>query len=328
MTGPVALVVTNEGTGRTRPIELLEARHPDLSAGTHCLIPALAGGRSAVAHYPLLARRRGRFVLGPAAGPAGRPVRHLGGQPDPAGAQRGSGRADRRSPAGQSRPAAGSLSAPSGRAALGTHRRRPGRRGPAVPAWRRHPHRALASHRPARRPDGAAHRAGLPRRRHRPARSPSGCARGHRCRLEPGGGGQPGGLGDPAPARERFITSGWSRRVARQLAGGHDIADDVLATLALIEGDPSALVDPAAVASNGLLVAVLGRLDERSTSLFDRRPTAVRGRGGAAARHRRLGRRPAGPRPRPGTDCGGLARRARRSGRRPRRGVAPGVLAR
>lgn len=63
--GQVTLTVVNAGTARTRTLELSEPGTADLTAGMRCLLPGLRRGRTAQATYRLYAIRRGRFELGP-----------------------------------------------------------------------------------------------------------------------------------------------------------------------------------------------------------------------------------------------------------------------
>ncbi len=265
-TGSVALVVTNDGTSRTRPIELLEPGTPDLSDGTHCLIPALAAGRAAVSHYQLTARRRGRFVLGP-------PQVRLG---DPFGTWED----NRTLPvvsevlvvptvvALQGSPTSGgSLSAPSGRAAQGTTGGDPD---VGVRQYQRGDDIRTVHWRATARHDDLMVRLTEP-----VSHGGATVLLDHRLRAHAGSGADSSlevAVSLAASVTLHLLAADNHVRLiaqnGRQLAGGHDIADEVLASLALLEGDPSTLVDPAAVASNGLLVAVLGRLDERTTSLL------------------------------------------------------------
>jgi uncharacterized protein (DUF58 family) len=260
------LVVTNEGTGRTRPIELLEPGVPDLSNGTHCLIPALAGGRAAVSHYQITAQRRGRFVLGP-------PQVRLG---DPFGTWED----NRTLPvisevlvvptvvALQGSPTSGgSLSAPSGRAAQGSTGGDPD---VGVRQYQRGDDIRTVHWRATARHDDLMVRLTEP-----VSHGGATVLLDHRSRAHAGTGADSSlevAVSLAASVTLHLIGDDHHVRLlahnGRQLAGGHDIADDVLASLALVEGDPSAVVDPSAAASNGLLVAVLGRLDERTTSLL------------------------------------------------------------
>lgn len=65
VTGQATLTVTNTGNARSSTLELAEPATPDLADGVHCLIPPLAPGRSAATTYRIHAERRGRFLLGP-----------------------------------------------------------------------------------------------------------------------------------------------------------------------------------------------------------------------------------------------------------------------
>ncbi len=325
-TGSVALVVTNEGTNRTRPIELLEQGTPELSTGTHCLIPALAGGRAAVSHYQLTAQRRGRFVLGP-------PQVRLG---DPFGTWED----NRTLPvvsevlvvptvvALQGSPTSGgSLSAPSGRAAQGNVGGDPDvgvrqyQRGDDIRTvhWR-----ATARHDDlmVRLTEPVSHGGATVLLDHRSgAHSGSGADSSLEIAVSLAASVTLHLLGDDNHVR--LIAQN-----GRQLAGGHDIADDVLASLALVEGDPSTFVDPR---RGGLQRAVdrraraAGRTDHVAA---DRRPAALVRGGGPAAGHRRLGRGDPVLRPGPDADGRGLAGRDGGPRGRPRPGVAAGLRGR
>ena len=308
------------------PIELLEPGTPDLSTGTHCLIPALAGGRAAVSHYQLTAQRRGRFVLGP-------PQVRLG---DPFGTWED----NRTLPvvsevlvvptvvALQGSPTSGgSLSAPSGRAAQGNVGGDPDvgvrqyQRGDDIRTvhWR-----ATARHDDlmVRLTEPVSHGGATVLLDHRSgAHSGSGADSSLEIAVSLAASVTLHLLGDDHHVR--LIAQN-----GRQLAGGHDIADDVLASLALVEGDPSTFVDPRAAASNGLLIAVLGRLDERTTSLLIAGRRRSSDGGGPAAGHRRLGRGDPVLRPGPDADGRGLAGRDGGPRGRPRPGVAAGLRGR
>lgn len=65
--GTVELAVTNTGGLRTHPMTVTDAAIDGLTAGVRCLVPPLRSGATAVVRYPLLATRRGRFVIGSAA---------------------------------------------------------------------------------------------------------------------------------------------------------------------------------------------------------------------------------------------------------------------
>ena len=63
--GRVVLAVTNTGSTRTPVIDLTEAAVPDLTGGVHTLVAAIRPGQTSMVGYPLVAARRGRFVIGP-----------------------------------------------------------------------------------------------------------------------------------------------------------------------------------------------------------------------------------------------------------------------
>jgi uncharacterized protein (DUF58 family) len=63
--GQVVLSLTNTGSSPTGAVEISERPTPDLTGGVRCLVPPLRGGHRAQTDYPLVAARRGRFLLGP-----------------------------------------------------------------------------------------------------------------------------------------------------------------------------------------------------------------------------------------------------------------------
>lgn len=63
--GSVRITLHNSGAGRVSALELTEPATDDLTTGLTCLLPPLRRGRSAQVDYPLRATRRGRFELGP-----------------------------------------------------------------------------------------------------------------------------------------------------------------------------------------------------------------------------------------------------------------------
>ncbi|MEP6560680.1 MAG: DUF58 domain-containing protein, partial [Nakamurella sp.] len=63
--GQVVLSVTNSGGTRTAALQISEPATTDLTPGVRCLLPPLRPGHQARTDYPLLALRRGRFLLGP-----------------------------------------------------------------------------------------------------------------------------------------------------------------------------------------------------------------------------------------------------------------------
>ena len=64
-TGVIRLLLTNDSGARTRPLEVVEPATTELTRGVRCLLPPLRGGSTGVVAYPLVAVRRGRFVIGP-----------------------------------------------------------------------------------------------------------------------------------------------------------------------------------------------------------------------------------------------------------------------
>lgn len=62
--GAVELALSNVGGLRTRPMIVTDAATEGLTAGVRCLVPPLRRGATAVVRYPLMATRRGRFVIG------------------------------------------------------------------------------------------------------------------------------------------------------------------------------------------------------------------------------------------------------------------------
>ncbi len=266
MTGSVALVVTNNGGSRTRPVELLEPGTPELSAGTHCLIPALSRGRSAVSHYALVAQRRGRFVLGP-------PQVRLG---DPFGTWE-----DNRTlpvltevlvvptvvPLQGSPTSGGSLSAASGRAAHGTVGGDPD---VGVRQYQRGDDIRTVHWRASARYDDLMVRLTEP-----VSHGGATVVLDHRSRAHAGTGTDSSletAVSLVASVALHLLGEDHHVRLmshtGRTLAGGHDIADDVLVSLALVEEDHATGIEPSVLATRGLLIAILGHPDERTTSLL------------------------------------------------------------
>ena len=259
------LVVTNAGPSRTRPIELIEAATHDLSTGTHCLIPALGRSRSAVTSYPLSAQRRGRFFLGP-------PQVRLG---DPFGTWED----NRTLPvftevlvvptvvALQGSPTSGgSLSAASGRAKQGTTGGDPD---VGVRQYQRGDDIRTVHWRASARHDDLMVRLTEP-----VSHGGATVLLDHRARAHAGVGADSSlEVAISLAASVALHLLGEDHHVklvshtGLQLAGGHDIADDVLAGLAMLTGDPGQVIVPGALGFSGLLVAVLGRLDRETASL-------------------------------------------------------------
>ena len=63
--GHAVLVITNTGQTRTPSIEISEPAVPGLTSGMRYLIAPIRRGESSRINYPVLAAQRGRFVLGP-----------------------------------------------------------------------------------------------------------------------------------------------------------------------------------------------------------------------------------------------------------------------
>jgi uncharacterized protein (DUF58 family) len=63
--GSVTMVLRNSGAARTRSIDVAEAPTAGFTAGVRYLVPPIKGGHTTEIRYPFEASRRGRFVLGP-----------------------------------------------------------------------------------------------------------------------------------------------------------------------------------------------------------------------------------------------------------------------
>ncbi|WP_164479127.1 DUF58 domain-containing protein [Nakamurella antarctica] len=266
LTGRVDLIITNTGSSQTRPIELQEAATPDLSPGAHCLIPALGRGRSAVTSYPVHAKRRGRFVIGP-------PHVHIA---DPFGTWE-----DSRSlpattevlvvpsviPLTGTPSSGGSKSAASGRAAQGTVGGSPDigirqyQRGDDIRSvhWR-----ASARH------DDLMVRLTEP-----VSHGGASVLLDHRASAHHGTGEDSSfetAVSLAASVALHLLAGDHQVRLVshtgKVLADGHDITDDVLASLALLETDPQRTIAASATTDTGLLVAVLGQTDRDTTKLL------------------------------------------------------------
>ena len=264
--GQAVLVITNTGLTRTPAIEMSEPAAPGLTSGMRYLIAPLRSGESARILYPVQARRRGRFALGPAHIRIGDPfelwednrtldartevlvvpnVVALTGMPTSSGAR----------------------SAASGRAALGTVGGdpdvgvRPYRNGDDIRTvhWRasaRHDDLMVRLEEPVSH-GGATilldHRACA----HRGVESESS--------LETA-------VVLAASICLHLLASDHQVKLVSHrgavLADGHDISDDVLAGLAVIEPDRSAVLTLPPIGRAGLLVAVIGDLTPTEATLL------------------------------------------------------------
>ena len=265
MDGSVDLLVTNISGGRTRPIELLEPAVADLSPGTHCMIPALGRGRSAVSRYPLRPVRRGRFALGP-------PQLRLG---DPFGCWEDNRTLPVRTevlvvprvvPLQGSPLSGGVLSAPSGRAARGSIGGDPD---VGVRTYQRGDDIRTVHWRASARHDDLLVRLTEP-----VSHGGATIVLDHRAHAHAGSGPDTSlelAVSLAASAALHLLSSDQHVRLVshsgRQLAGGHDIADDVLAGLAVLEPDRADQVSVGAVTTSGLLIGIFGALDDATAGL-------------------------------------------------------------
>jgi len=264
--GQVVLTLTNVGTSRTRPLDVSEPPTADLTAGLKVLLPSLRRGHSSQAVYRLYAIRRGRFLLGPPririSDPFGLweetrtiPVRTevlvvpavvtMTGMP----------------------PSTGARSAASGRAAVTTAGGDPDigirqyRSGDDIRTihWR-----ASARHDElmVRLDEPVSHGGAAVLLDHR--------AEGHR------GVGAASSLETAvtlaASISLHLLASDHEVRLlshsGQVIAQGHDIADDVLAGLAVVEPDDENQLTPTQIGTAGLLIAVLGDLSAESARLL------------------------------------------------------------
>ena len=264
--GRITLTITNAGRSRSRQVEITEPATPDLTAGVHCLLPALKRGRSGVANYRLQATRRGRFVLGP-------PRAQMG---DPFGAWEDS----RTLPAVtevlvvptvvelHGMPAStGSQSAASGRTTVGTGGGepdigiRPYQRGDDIRTvhWRmsaRHDDLMVRLNEPISH-GGATILIDYRDLAHRG---------------EGAGSSLETGITLAASMALHLLTADHRVKLLAHngevLADGHDIADDVLAKLAMVEPDGEGELSKDAISEPGLLIAVLGNMDVSQARLL------------------------------------------------------------
>ncbi len=278
LTGFADLVLTNDGARRTPPIELLEPRTPDLSGGTHCMIPALGRGRSAVCRYPVTPARRGRFLLGP-------PQLRLG---DPFGTWEDNRTLPVRTevlvvPAVaplQGTPLSGGMqSAPSGRAVQGSVGGDPD---VGVRVYQRGDDIRIIHWRASARHDDLMVRLTEP-----VSHGGTTIVLDSRARAHAGDGPDASlevAVSLAASAALHLLSGDQYVRLlshtGRQLAGGHDIADDVLAGLAVLVAGEEATIATDAVSRPGLLIGIFGSLDARVANLLI---AARRGRSNSVA---------------------------------------------
>ncbi len=272
--GQVTLNLTNAGTTRTRTLELSEPPTVDLTAGMRCLLPGLRRGRSAQATYRLFATRRGRFELGPPLVRFSDPfalwedVRVVDARTEvlvvPASVQLAG------LPAG-----AGNRSAASGRAALGSVGGDPDI---AVRSYRSGDDIRTIHWRASARHDELMVRLEEPVSHGGAVVLLDNRAPAHR------------GIGADS-SLETAVTLAASislhllatdhevrltAHTGEVIAHGHDISDDVLAGLAVLDpdDDPSVQIPP--VGSAGMLIGILGSVDPRQArQLVAHRPRGV-----------------------------------------------------
>ncbi len=264
--GSIRLLLTNAGSLRTRPLEVVEPATTDLTAGMRCLLPPLRSGATAVVGYPLTATRRGRFLIGPPSVRVSDPfglwednrvitsrtevmvvplVVTLAGMPSAVGARS----------AASGSAVAGTIG---GDPDVGIRHYNPGDDIRTI-HWR-----ASARHDElmVRVEEPVSHGGTTVMLDHRAA--------AHR------------GMG-PASSLETAVTLAASvslhllggdyqvrllSHTGAVIAAGNDIADDVLAGLADVEPDVVGDLQPAAIRAPGLVVAVLGDLDPAAAHLL------------------------------------------------------------
>lgn len=264
--GSVRLLLTNTAALRTRPLEVVEPATTDLTAGVRCLLPPLKPGATAVVGYPLIATRRGRFLIGP-------PRVRVS---DPFGLWEDNRIIPSRTEvmvvprvvALTGMPASvGSRSAASGEAVSGTSGGDPDvgirRYNPGDDIRTIH-WRASARHDElmVRLEEPVSHGGTSVLLDHRAA--------AHR------GIGPRSSLEDAvtlaASVSLHLLDGDYQVRLVSHtgavIATGNDIADDVLAGLADVEADVVGDLQPAAVRASGLVVAVLGDLDPTAAHLL------------------------------------------------------------
>ena len=273
--GHITLTLANDGTSRTRPLEISEAPTPDLTAGVRCLLPSLRRGRSAQASYRLYAIRRGRFELGPprvrVSDPFGlwEEVRTLPATSEvlvvPAVVQLAGMPAS-----------AGARSAASTRAASNTIGGDPD---VGIRAYRNGDDIRTIHWRASARHDDLMVRLDEP-----VSHGGAAVLLDHRVSAHRGTGAGSSletAVTLAASVSLHLLSTDHEVRLLSHtgdvLAQGHDIADDVLAGLAVVEPDDGQLA-PVAMGTAGLLIAVLGdQTAEETRLLIAAKPRHVRG---------------------------------------------------
>ena len=264
--GEAVLLITNSGLTRTPSIEISEPAVPGLTSGMRYLIAPIRSRGSSRIIYPIAASRRGRFVIGPAHIRIGDPfdlwednrtldastevlvvptVVSLTGMPSSSGAR----------------------SAASGRATLGTIGGDPDI---GVRAYRAGDDIRTIHWRASARHDELMVRLEEP-----VSHGGATILLDHRAIAHRGEG--------PASSLETAVVLAASislhlldsdhqvKLVSQRgavIAEGHDISDDVLAGLAVLEPDHRAGLKPFALGRAGLLVAVLGEMTQSDAHLF------------------------------------------------------------
>ena len=264
--GQVVLSIRNAGASRTGAIEISERPTADLTGGVRCLVPPLRPGHRAQTDYPLLAQRRGRFLLGPPSVRVGDPfglwednrtlpvrsevlvvptVVDLAGMPISTGTR--SAAADRAmSGATGGDPDVGIRHYRSGDDIRTIH-------------WR-----ASARHDDlmVRLEEPVSHGGAVVMLDHR---EPAHAGEGVHSSLETA-------VTLAASISLHLLAAEHQMRLTTHtgtvLANGRDIEDDVLAALAVIEPDRTGPMTAASVSGSGLIIAILGALDMPAARLL------------------------------------------------------------
>lgn len=264
--GQAALVITNSGLTRTPSIEISESAVPGLTAGMRYLIAPIRSGASSRIIYPVTAGQRGRFVLGP-------PHIRIG---DPFDLWEDNRTLDARAEvlvvptvvALTGMPtSSGARSAASGRAALGTIGGDPDI---GVRSYRSGDDIRTIHWRASARHDDLMVRLEEP-----VSHGGATIVLDHRGVAHRGVG--------PASSLEtavvlaasislHLLASDHQVKLVSQrgevIAEGHDISDDVLAGLAVLEPDHRPALKPFVLGRAGLLIAVLGEMSKADALLF------------------------------------------------------------